>query len=188
MIKLKTFTQVPPSQETSSPKRAPHKSTGWWLGPALVLCFASVLPLSAGESGEVQPGEGPSEDIQSGESYALRMDAPIELGSTAQGSPELTLRWLELNDSRCPEGLQCFVAGQAQLRLEVCRAGHDPEEVILVLAAGRRLGKDDAEATLGRFHVELLSVEPYPEAGKAIPERDRWATLAIRRQGETEKK
>ena len=149
-----------------------------------IFCISPTQPIQAGESGEEQTDTYPSAEEQT---HTLKLKTPIELGTTAQGAPELVLRWLELNDSRCPEGLQCFVAGQAQLRIEVSRTGHDPGEIILVLAAGRRLGQDDAEATVGPFHIELKTVEPYPVAGNLLPEEDRWATLSIHRQGETER-
>ena len=133
------------------------------LSTLLMLAFAPVV--LAGEPGPV---------------YELRASEPIEV--TTDDGPELAVHWLELNDSRCPTGVQCIVAGQAQLRLSVRQAGRDPEELILVLAAGRRLGKHDAHGEIGPFRLELLSVEPYPDAGTQLEERDRWATLSIERE------
>ncbi len=178
----KTSTRAPGFEPKSSLRKPWHVAAL----ALFTLCILPAVPTHAGESGEEQAGEYQAGEEQTQDLHSLRLEAPIELGSTAQSAPELTLRWLELNDSRCPEGLQCFVAGQAQLRIEVSHAGHDPGEIILVLAAGRRLGKDDAEATVGPFHIELKTVEPYPVAGNILPEEDRWATLTIQRQGETE--
>lgn len=184
MITLKTSPRAPGSKLKSSLQRP------WTVAAVitlLTLCMSPTFHAFAGESGEEKADGYQTAEEQTGDLHTLRLEEPIELGTSSQGAPELTLRWLELNDSRCPEGLQCFVAGQAQLRIEVSRAGHDPGEVILVLAAGRRLGKDDAEATVGPFHIELKTVEPYPVAGNLLPEDERWATLAIHRQGETER-
>lgn len=95
----------------------------------------------------------------------------------------MTLTWLELNDSRCPEGVQCIVAGQAQLRLQVERAGHDAETVVLVLSADGRRPWADGAARVGDHTLRLMAVEPYPNVDNPPKAGSRSATLQIERAG-----
>ena len=49
---------------------------------------------------------------------------------------DLELRWLEINDSRCPTGVNCFWAGEVKVIIEATRTmveGSQPVEFQLTL-------------------------------------------------------
>ena len=72
----------------------------------------------------------------------LSLDQTVSVG-------ELRLRWIDLNDSRCPVGVTCFWEGQAVATLEVSREDLRPQRVELFLRAGV---EDGAEAVADVVH------------------------------------
>jgi len=98
----------------------------------------------------------------------LRFDETVSQG-------ELLLRLLELNDSRCPLGVQCVWEGQVAATVEVSRDEFAPRVVELVLRSGLDAG---AKAVAGH-QLRLLNVEPYPREGVTPERREYFATLEI---------
>lgn len=99
----------------------------------------------------------------------LRFDETAQLDG-------LSLRWLNLEDSRCPIGVTCVWAGQTVVALELWQGDDEPFEVKLSRRAGR---EPDTVTALGR-QLTLLGLDPYPQQGQA-PERDDYvAHLRIR--------
>jgi hypothetical protein len=99
----------------------------------------------------------------------LRFDEPLSLDT-------LRLRWLDLNDSRCPQGVQCVWEGQAVVTLEVSRDGLAPQRVELILRSGVEPGAE----TVAGYELRLLKVEPYPRQGVTPERNDYVATVEIR--------
>ena len=87
----------------------------------------------------------------------------------------LELRWLEISDSRCPTGVQCFWAGEVKVILEATTGtnaqGSKPVEVELTLQA--RQGSTTATAPVFGYVLELLNVDPYPK-DKVTPVRSNY--------------
>jgi hypothetical protein len=82
---------------------------------------------------------------------------------------DLELHLLEINDSRCPTGVQCFWAGEATVILEATDTkveGNKPVELKLTLQAGKK----PVTASAFGYELELLSVNPYPKHN-VTPER-----------------
>ena len=99
----------------------------------------------------------------------LRLDQTVSTDA-------LSLRWQELNDSRCPVGVACVWEGQAAVILEVRRGGEAGKTVELVL----RAGAEPAARAVAGLELRLLEVEPYPREG-VVPERNQYvATLEIK--------
>ncbi len=88
----------------------------------------------------------------------------------------LRLRLVELNDSRCPQGVQCVWEGQAVATVEVSGDDLAAQTVELVLRAGV---EPRAVAAAG-YELRLLRVEPYPRAGVTPERREYVATISIR--------
>ena len=86
----------------------------------------------------------------------------LALGDTADRDGH-SVRFAEVvEDSRCPEGVQCVSAGRAQIRVEI---DGDPF-VLTVPHAGQR----DTEASMvewGEIQVVLTGLEPYPGVATA---------------------
>jgi hypothetical protein len=75
-----------------------------------------------------------------------------------------------VDDSRCPKGVQCMWAGDATIEVRVTSGG-EPELVQLHLNASDVLAKG--------LHLTLQRLDPYPENGRPINDRDYRAALAI---------
>lgn len=96
------------------------------------------------------------------------------MGETAQirGTDE-RLRFVSVEeDSRCPEGVQCIVAGKARILLEVSGGGERPATVELSTA-----GESDAERD-GKT-IRLLDLTPHPSTKRSIQPADYRARLVI---------
>lgn len=99
----------------------------------------------------------------------LGLDQTVSVG-------EVRLRWLDLNDSRCPLGVNCIWEGQAVVTLEVWRNDEAPQRIELTL----RSGSGSAEEAVAGYHLRLLNVQPYPREG-VTPKRSEYvATVEIK--------
>ncbi|MER3483745.1 MAG: hypothetical protein C4332_11930 [Meiothermus sp.] len=76
-------------------------------------------------------------------------------------SGNLTVRVLGIQDSRCPKGVTCIVAGEAKVRLGLSEKGKSLGALELTLSAA-----PDPKNTghLGSYYLRLLDVQPYPNA------------------------
>jgi hypothetical protein len=85
---------------------------------------------------------------------------------------DLELRWLEVSDSRCPTGVNCFWAGEVKVILEATRTmveGNKPVELQLTLQSRRK----PVTASVSGYEFELLNVDPYPK-DKVAPVRSNY--------------
>lgn len=116
-----------------------------------------------------QAGEGSGSTRQASASQVeLRFDETAKAG-------ELTLRWLTVEDSRCPVDVVCIWAGQVAVTLELTRGDEETVELRLLHLAGRQPAPERALD----HELRLLEVEPLPREG-VTPERGEWvATLEI---------
>lgn len=76
----------------------------------------------------------------------------------------LEFRWLEINDSRCPTGENCFWAGEVKVVLEATNTtaqGSKPINIQLILQT--RPSKTATASVFG-YVLELLNVDPYPKS------------------------
>ncbi|MCP4200486.1 MAG: hypothetical protein GY769_00965 [bacterium] len=110
------------------------------------------IPAAVEQSSD-SPGEGTAAEI------TLRYDETVEF-------QELELRWLELEDSRCPIGVKCIWAGQMVVTVEAARGDDKPLEVELL----RRVGREPETAEALGYELRLLEVDPHPKEG-VTPER-----------------
>lgn len=104
----------------------------------LVSCAASTLPgCASGDVRTATPGQPIT--LQAGERVALPGDAALRyVGVTA--------------DSRCPPGMQCIRAGDADVAFEFTPAGGAPTPVNLN-------APEAPSALIGAWHLRLLSLE-----------------------------
>lgn len=112
--------------------------------------------------GSSASGEGAGTTIE------LRFDETVEY-------EDLELRWLELEDSRCPIGVTCIWEGQIVATVEVARGEAEPLELELVLRAGI-----EPESSRAFDHELLLQgVDPHPKDGVTPERSDYVARIAI---------
>ena len=137
-------------------------------------CFTLVLALAS--CGGHSPAE-PEAAVASAQQDSDEASSPtVELRlDRAFAHAELKIKWVELEDSRCPIGVNCIWAGQLVATFEVAREGGDPERIELITPVGR--DPQPAEALGYRFR--LLDVEPHPKEGVTIERGDYLATVEI---------
>lgn len=77
-----------------------------------------------------------------------------------------------LEDSRCPEGVQCIHAGNGKIEI-VVRQAKDESRLELNTAMGAQ------EATVGSYEVRLVSLNPYPKGDHQIQKSDYVARIIV---------
>jgi hypothetical protein len=103
-------------------------------------------------------------------SIELRLDKATE----ADG---LTLTWISVADSRCPQSVTCIWAGEVTVKLEA-RDGDDESELALTLGAGSA----GIPATTAHHELRLSAVAPYPREPGEIPRASYRATVIVTRR------
>lgn len=73
----------------------------------------------------------------------------------------MELRWIDLQDSRCPIGVKCVWAGQMLVTVEITMGDEPPIQVKLL----RRAGRDPEISGAFGHELRLLIVEPYSKNG-----------------------
>lgn len=98
-------------------------------------------------------------------------------GEAALKAEGLVLRFVSvIGDSRCPEGVTCVWAGDAEIRVRLRRAGGKSKSYILHTG---RVGQQ--EAAYGGYIVRLVGLSPRPKAGQSVRAGDYVATFAVTR-------
>jgi hypothetical protein len=83
-----------------------------------------------------------------------------------------------VEDSRCPEGVQCIQAGTVRMRANVTARGDvDPQEVMFELGVPMTVGKDK---------ITLVTVKPNTRAGAMIAPGDYLFTFTVVKDGGSE--
>jgi hypothetical protein len=123
-------------------------------------CYGSPASSDPGAS-EITSASA-SSAVKTNGMVKIRFDETVTYG-------DLELRWLEINDSRCPTGVNCFWAGEVTVILEAKHTlaeGNKPDEIQLTLQSRG----EPATASVSGYELELLKVDPYPK-DKVTPER-----------------
>jgi hypothetical protein len=76
------------------------------------------------------------------------------------------------SDSRCPEGVNCIQAGNAEVRLKVGRSG----------PVSLNMGTAPGEVKVGEFKIKLTALTPRPKKGAQIDPASYEATLIVTRE------
>lgn len=110
----------------------------------------------------------------------IELNTPFQLriGQSAQLDSEgITLDFLEVTeDSRCPEDVQCIVAGQVSTLVSISINGTVRGDYNLTIG----LREDDAVANApSGFTIQLIAVAPYPTTSQPIEPADYIATFLI---------
>ena len=110
-----------------------------------------------------------SDNIQS--NLELRFDRVVVDG-------DIEMKLLEIKDSRCPVGANCFLAGEVSVVLVVnCNHEEQTEPVELTLTRPVR-GKPTLGTACGHL-LELINVSPYPKEGVTIERSEHQAEIQI---------
>ena len=92
---------------------------------------------------------------------------------------DLTVRVLMVvEDSRCPENVQCIQAGNAKVRLAV-RKGSDPSSIVEVSINGGN------PVNVEGYSIKLDSLTPTPKTSAPIKSKQYVATISVERSAAT---
>jgi len=80
-------------------------------------------------------------------------------------------------DSRCPKGVYCIWAGNAEVRFELHRCNEKP-----LLFSLNTNSQFNTIETIDGFSFRLVSLSPYPTAGHPINQEDYKAELVVTRE------
>ena len=110
------------------------------------------------------------------------LNEAFTLGGGQEGlnpGDKLRVRFTDvLEDSRCPTQVACFWTGQARIAVAVQPDGSGSTTV--EFNTNPAPGQTVTTATVGRYSIELQSLDPYPQTPQEpIPFQDYRATLTV---------
>lgn len=153
----------------NAPSRRDARRSGF--APALAL---ALVACAGGGDGNAPPAEAPAPAAVPAEP-GRPFDLPYgRTASVADGALTIAFRRL-VEESRCPEGVQCPAAGNAAAELAVETAGG--AAATLVLNTARRPG----EAPAHGWRVRLEGLAPAPVAGAPVDTAAYVASLLVDR-------
>ena len=96
-----------------------------------------------------------------GDTLTLEQGTPLLLEAE-----KLSLTISKLQDSRCPDGVDCFRAGEAKINLTVSQASVSENlELEVKGLCKERDGSCGTNAQFGAYYIKALSADPYPKEG-----------------------
>jgi hypothetical protein len=107
------------------------------------------------------------------------LDRPFSVAYAQQvtiPNEELTIDFTQLNeDSRCPLGTICVIAGQATITITATKTGSPGESFTLTLGPV----KDTNTATYLNYTITLVKLTPYPMVNRMPVPSEYVATLVV---------
>jgi len=131
---------------------------------AMILLFISVILLGcSGVPSAVDAGIGEEVTLSVGQSIRINEEG-------------LTITFDEvIGDSRCPRNVTCIWAGVASIRITI--DSHDDNYSLALNLPG--LVENDGYEFAG--YMLVYSLDPYPEAGRAVSEKDYKLILTVKK-------
>ena len=83
-----------------------------------------------------------------------------------------------VEDSRCPKNVDCVWAGQVKIKFSLETKEEEAQNLVLTLRDDR---PEEDKKVINGYSYQLLSVYPYPEAGKKIEPHDYIIELVIKK-------
>ena len=134
------------------------------------LVFAHVLAFIACASAS-NSGNPPQAPAKLDQRFTLKVGAAMAIdGEGIQVGFESVV-----SDSRCPKGVQCIRAGEAEIRIWLLQArGREVREL-------KTSPPEDGQVVIDRYRLTLVSLEPQPTVERALRPSDYVATLIVNR-------
>lgn len=112
-------------------------------------------------------------------SQSLEGEKVIKFAETATDEASgLKITFLAVvSDSRCPEGVDCFHAGNAVVRIKVNVPGDSEPQI-------HEFNTNDADEAfnIGQFILKLMALDPYPKDGIETKPEDYKLRILISKQ------
>src|SRR3954470_13123503 len=141
------------------------------------LTFLAVMSVAL-LGGSVEAVTAPRR-VAASESARVGREFKIKVGRTVTLRGEaLRLRFAKVtSDSRCPKGVKCVWAGNAEVLIEVSAGGTRERKT---LSLNTNAGQERAgEAQYGHYTVKLVGLSPYPQSTRKIKQGEYIATLLV---------
>ncbi|HPT32033.1 MAG TPA: hypothetical protein PLW67_09345 [Prolixibacteraceae bacterium] len=108
----------------------------------------------------------------------LNQELTLKTGDVRNLNPNnLSIKVLNIIDSRCPTGVVCFWQGEATVTLEVKENSSFDEAIGTLILSTFHQPVD----TVSGYIFRLIDVLPYPVYGVEVPEKDKKVVLKIDR-------
>jgi hypothetical protein len=108
----------------------------------------------------------------------------VELVSSVVVLPDrVEIKVLSIQDSRCPKNIDCYWGGEAQVQLNLRRAGKNLGDLNLTLGVGNpNVRYPNNIKRIGKYYVRVLAVDPYSERNLSnLKSVDQSVTLQIQK-------
>ena len=129
---------------------------------ALFAFFAFFSPLFAQQSRK-------AEVIRLGQEFELKINQEAAI----EGEGLAVVFESVLEDSRCPEGVDCIWSGNAKIRIRSSKQKHAPAPIELNTNVGPK------SSSYLDYEVKLVALKPRPKADKPVQSNEYKATLII---------
>lgn len=130
------------------------------LSSIVLIIAAAVAGCTGGTSMSPEPVSDAADPAASAMTALAREIIELRYDETASYR-DVSLRWLELADSRCPIGVSCIWAGQLLATVEVVHGVQGNMKVELL----RRVGREAEISHAFGYELRLLDVDPHPKEG-----------------------
>ncbi|MFL6284862.1 MAG: hypothetical protein ACJ74Q_17095 [Pyrinomonadaceae bacterium] len=129
--------------------------------------------------GSVESVAAPPRRVNATQAARVGREFKIKVGRTLRlGGETLRLRFVKVaSDSRCPTGVECVWAGNAEVLIEAIAKG-GRRGTILSLNTNASPERA-AEGRYGRYVVKLTALSPYPRSNRKIRAGEYIATLLV---------
>lgn len=108
----------------------------------------------------------------------LNQELTLKTGDVRNLNPNnLSIKVLNISDSRCPTGVVCVWQGEATVTLEVKENSSFDEAIGTLILSTFHQPVD----TVSGYIFRLIDVLPYPVYGVEVPEKDKKVVLKIDR-------
>lgn len=125
--------------------------------PLIVAVILVILPLMA--CGKPDPPAS----VRLGEKFTLPYQSKTTVGKA------LEIRFVKVEDSRCPVDVNCFWAGNGKVMLEVSQPGVSTPSTTIELDTNKAVGP--SSRTFAGFTITLHDLEPKPKTPRPNPEK-----------------
>jgi hypothetical protein len=132
---------------------------------ALITFFISSAILCAQQSRD-------AEEIRLGAEFELKIDQRAVI----KGEGLAVVFESVLEDSRCPEGVDCIWSGNARIRIRSSKQGQTPATIELNTDAGPK------SSSYLNYEVRLVELKPRPKANEAVRPHEYKAALMIKKK------
>lgn len=129
---------------------------------ALSVFFASFPPLFAQQSRK-------AEVIRLGQEFDLKINQEAMI----EGEGLAVMFESVLEDSRCPEGVDCVWSGNAKIRIRLSKQKQTPTTIELNTDVGSK------SSSYLNYEIKLIALKPRPKADKAIQPDEYKAALIV---------